>query len=165
VTATIAVAITDLIASAKKWMKGAASAALFSHWLEVNPVPASRPRVTRWGTHYSKTYEGFRRAAAKQLEKADGAPTDAPLLVLVECVVEKPRTGKLSAPRGDVDNYAKGPLDALTKAEKFWKDDDQIQMLVVAKRYAKPGEQPGTNVMWTALDDNPASKRKLKHDL
>ena len=29
-------------------------------WLPVRPVPASRPRVTRWATFYQKPYQAFR---------------------------------------------------------------------------------------------------------
>ncbi len=51
--------------------------------------------------------------------------------------VEKPKTGKLLTPRGDVDNFAKGPLDIGTG--RLWVDDDQIIDLRATKDYVSHG--------------------------
>lgn len=54
---------------------------------------------------------------------------------------------KPSAPRmihdqkPDVDNAAKAVLDALT-AIGAWQDDDQVAILICAKRWEVPGERP-----------------------
>ena len=61
-------------------------------------------------------------------------------------VIRPARTTKLLFPKPDVDNYAKAPLDIITKAEGYWDDDHQIQTLLVGKRYALPDEQEGTYV-------------------
>jgi Holliday junction resolvase RusA-like endonuclease len=146
------VAITEVVASAREWLKGVAQAALFSVWIDATPTPASRPRVTRWGTYYPKTYQTFLKEAAQSLAKIKAQVTDAPLACIVECVVSKPRTGKLLSPKGDADNYAKGPLDALTKAAKFWNDDSQVHLLIAVKRYAQPGEDAGVAIDYVPLN-------------
>lgn len=135
-------------------MKGAAQAALFSFHFSAEPHPASRPRVTRWGgVYYGKNYTAFLAAAKAEAARHKGTPTDQPLAMMVEVVCSKPKTGKLKHPRGDTDNYVKGPLDALVQSEKFMKDDDQVVLLIAAKRYATPGEEPGVNVDWFPLED------------
>lgn len=112
--------------------------------LKVNPVPASRPRVTRWGTYYSKTYKTWRdQVYALIKEQSDVLDND--LTVLVRSNVLKPKTSKKDHPRGDVDNYAKGPLDALTQ-KKFWVDDDLIVNLLSSKKFISEGEEPHTEV-------------------
>ena len=116
--------------------------ALFVIHLAVNPVPASRPRVTKWGTYYGKTYEAFRNSMREALASNNNSPTSDPVDVKVETVVLKPRTGKRDYPRGDVDNYAKGILDSLTSHANVWDDDDQVTNLQISKRYAKPDEEP-----------------------
>lgn len=131
-------------------MRRLAGAGLLTFWLGVNPTPASRPRVSRWGTYYSKTYETFRTKAKTAAEAWKALPTDRPLIVMMECIVEKPRTGKLAFPNGDVDNYAKGPLDTLNKV--IWTDDTQIQILTIAKRYATKGEEAGVLLEWFEPD-------------
>jgi len=143
---------SDLVASFRDSFRRLAGAGLLSFFLAVKPVPASRPRVSKWGTYYAKTYETFRKDATVALNSFDGVPTDRPVIVWIEVVVEKPKTGKLLLPKGDVDNYAKGPLDVFTKAQKFWADDDQVVGLSVFKRYAQPGEQQGFHVMWAPVD-------------
>lgn len=113
----------------------------------VNPVPASRPRVTRWGTYYGKLYKAWMEAVAdvaKENPPGFSLPT-GPLFVINENVIEKPRTSERQYPRGDVDNYAKAALDAITKNKLAWGDDDQVVALLTIKRFASPGEQPHTN--------------------
>lgn len=114
-----------------------------------NPVPASRPRVTRWGTYYPKSYTNWLDQAAKQLKQRLCNSTylgEQSLLVVVESIVTKARTSKLTRPKGDIDNYTKGPLDAITKAGLHWRDDAQVEVLIASKRFAKPGEQARTEV-------------------
>jgi Holliday junction resolvase RusA-like endonuclease len=110
----------------------------------LNPVPASRPRVTRWGTYYSKTYTNWRKEAMGLIKEAK-TTIDNCVTVLVEQIVEKPKTSKKKFPRGDVDNYAKAPTDILT-TKKFWTDDDLITGLWTSKRFAEEGEEPRTEV-------------------
>lgn len=115
-----------------------------------DPVPASRPKVSRYGTHYSKSYAAWRTAAAQFLEGEDlGEPMTGPLAVIVENICRKPRTSKLAHPKGDVDNYAKAALDALK--DIAWTDDRQVVVLVVSKRFAEAGEEPRTEVNWRPL--------------
>ena len=64
---------------------------------------------------------------------------DKRLNVNVECVVKKPKTSILDVPRGDVDNYAKGVLDAMNGV--LWDDDDQIVKLTVSKRFTEQNEE------------------------
>jgi hypothetical protein len=61
-------------------------------------------------------------------------------------VVLRPKTGKLPSPLGDVDNYVKAPLDAITHGQLLWHDDKQVVTLLATKRYAIGGEQPHTYV-------------------
>lgn len=127
-------------------LMGAAKAA--SVVFPFDPVPASRPRVTRWGTYHTKPYKSWLDQAAKTLAACSAVESlaDASLLVFVESVCTKARTSKLTRPKGDVDNYAKGPLDAITKAARHWHDDVQVTALVSTKRFADPGEDARTEV-------------------
>lgn len=147
-------AISKLSDAVKGTIQRLASAGLLSFWMNVKPVPASRPRVTRWnGVYYGKTYEQFRTQAAEALVELESVPTDRPVVVLLEVICEKPKTSKKDMPRGDVDNYAKGPLDVITKAQKIWQDDDQVAAMWVCKRFATDGEQPGIRVSWVELGE------------
>ena len=119
-------------------------------FLEVEPVPASRPRVSRWGTYYGKTYENFRvkcREALRQFQDTV-KHMEEPSECLIEVVAKRPKTSKRDYPRGDVDNFAKGPLDSMTSNGFFWNDDDQITALAVIKRYAEPDEPVGINITY-----------------
>lgn len=111
--------------------------------INTNPVVASRPRVGRWGVYYNKTYATWMKEAKVEVLQSEGdEPFDGPCYVHVEQIVEKPKTSKLAYPRGDVDNFAKGPLDLITKSGKLWRDDNQIVALTCVKRFAKEGETP-----------------------
>lgn len=119
---------------------------LWQVFLPIPPVPASRPRVGRWGTYYSKTYKTWKDLAELLLKEVTPLSplVSAPVFVTVSSVTQRPKTVKLLQPSPDVDNYAKAPLDAITKAQCLWLDDKQVVMLVAAKRYADVDETPHT---------------------
>lgn len=110
-------------------------------WLPIVPVPASRPRFSRWGgPYYGKNYTAFRKEAAvllEQLELPVEFPLRGELQASVIFIVKKPRTSKRTNPRGDVDNYFK-TLDVLNGI--IWKDDDQLVEATMRKQF---GDLPG----------------------
>lgn len=112
--------------------------------IPVPPVPASRPRVSRWGVYYAKTYKDWMKAAAETVPEAT-RQMHGPLRVDMEIVAHRPKTTQRYSPRGDVDNFAKAALDALTK-KGYWPDDDDVTELFVSKRFALPGEEPYTGI-------------------
>jgi len=105
-------------------------------WFNTAPVPASRPRVSKFGTYYGKRYKQFR--AAFQQEVAEFRKGFRPLLadrlrVEASFVVPKPKSGKLVVPRGDIDNYLKALFDGCN--ELVWRDDVQIVEVKATKWY------------------------------
>lgn len=147
------VAITDLFGLIKTAIEKQVGASMLSLVIGGEPVPASRPRVTRFGTYYGKNYTKWMKDSWHYVSSLDSLPTDRPIIVMLEAVVTKPRTSKLSHPRADVDNYAKGPLDLITKAAKetgrgVWEDDRQIVFMGISKRFAEPGEDPGFKIYY-----------------
>lgn len=116
----------------------------------MEPLPASRPRVTRWGTYIAKPYKGWLAAAAKYLKTVNVTIPEGHLRVHVEIVCTKARTSKLTTPKGDIDNYVKAPLDAITHA-KLWNDDKWVTELEARKRFAIPSESAHTRVVIYAV--------------
>lgn len=112
---------------------------------DVNPVSASRPRVTRAGhTYYAGPYKQFRKDMQLQVEErlADFEPLASPLCVQIDCFVTQPKKTKLWTPRADVDNYAKAVLDSFNGV--LWEDDRQIVELHVNKAWTSSWEVPGS---------------------
>lgn len=144
-------AISKLVTNVQKMMKGLAVAGLFSVWIGGKPVPAGRPRVSKWGTYYPKSYTRWMKESWQYVDAIEALPTDQPIAVLIETICPVPQKTEKTAPMGDVDNYSKGPLDLLTKTEKVWEDDRQIVFLAIAKRWADPGEEPGFKVWWCQI--------------
>ena len=116
----------------------------------LNPVPASRPRVTRWGVYYTKTYAAWRKAIHKVLYNNPGRALEGNLAVVLTIRVEKPKTTKRDNPRGDLDNYEKAIYDAISgekgSPKGYWTDDDQIVSTRVDKRWVGPGEPCGYSI-------------------
>lgn len=102
--------------------------------LHINPQPASRPRVTRWGTYHSKKYADWMKLAEELLPVATST-LDGPLIVKTDFHGKKPKTTKRSFPIGDIDNHEKAIWDVLTKKE-YWVDDDLITRSCSSKQYA-----------------------------
>jgi Holliday junction resolvase RusA-like endonuclease len=106
-----------------------------SIWIPVEPVPASRPRVTRWGVYYGKRYTRFRKEVSEILGRKDlpkDLPLSGPLKATVKFYVAKPKSTKREWPNGDLDNYLK-TLDSFNGV--FWLDDDQIVEFEAYKRF------------------------------
>ena len=112
--------------------------------IELAPVPASRPRTTRYGTYYVGPYKRWRVDAEETIPQAE-SPMEGNLNVTLDLVCHKPKTTKRDNPRGDIDNYCKAVLDALTK-KGYWNDDDQIIHLYAHKRWPFKQEAPHIRV-------------------
>ena len=122
----------------------------FELFLPFPPTPASRPRISKWGTYYGKTYKAYRDAADKAIPQARQPVLTGNLKATIEFVCHKPKTTKRQCPVGDIDNHCKAVLDAITGLKKspkgYWNDDDQITELYALKRWVQPGEQPHTRI-------------------
>jgi Holliday junction resolvase RusA-like endonuclease len=118
-------------------------------WLRVDAEP--RPESLRIGrnrVYPGKLYAAFQQECVRQLAgpKTTGLNLQGPLVVAMEFVCTRPKTTKREWPVGDVDNFLKGPMDALTKIEA-WGDDDQVQVAYPTKRYARADETAGVNIV------------------
>lgn len=133
----------DSVEAFKRWAKGKRQLLLT---IPLNPVPASRPRVSRYaGVYYLKTYAMWMKQAALYLPKGDPAFATGTVAVLAEHKVQRPKTTKLGAPRGDVDNFLKATLDAVTKCGAAWTDDDQVAVVIGTKQFTM--EKPRTEII------------------
>jgi len=120
------------------------------------PVPAPRPRMTKTGhVFYPKPYVEQQGLLQREFsrQRASGDPLQGALVVSAEIVIPAPKKTVRVAPPGDVDNLAKGPLDAITKTGRFWSDDTQVAQLFIEKRWAEPGEEPSVRLRINTLED------------
>lgn len=99
----------------------------------IDPVPASRPRVTRRGfSYYAKPYATFKRQFEDEVAKVyQGKPISEDVVVEIRVFVQRPKSTKLAMPRPDVDNYAKAVLDGMNSVVLV--DDRQVHRLTVSK--------------------------------
>lgn len=121
----------------------------------VPPVPASRPRVTRWGTYYTKTYKSYREAADAAIPRSINPPLTGNLKVTIDFACHRPPTTKRLSPRGDIDNHIKAILDSVVGHKKnpkgYITDDMQITELYALKRWVLTGEEPHTRIKLESL--------------
>jgi Holliday junction resolvase RusA-like endonuclease len=128
-------------------------------FVPVKPVPAARPRVTRWGTYFPKTYTDFRNECYHVLSKLSKQYpcNDSACTINIDFICKRPKNPSNAYPVGDLDNYEKGILDALVHCGLFLRDDIQIIKLSSTKRYQKSKEEFGMMITVTELSDEEAS--------
>lgn len=124
-------------------------------FLFCEPVPASRPRVRRYGgVYYGKRYTEWREFAERYLPRVEKT-YEGMIHVEMEIVCSPPKTVKRSHPRGDIDNYIKAMLDAMTGTKDnpkgYWLDDDQIVSMYAMKRFTLEGEEPYIRVTYAEV--------------
>ena len=118
--------------------------------IDGRPIPQPRHRATIGGRMYlpsSAPIRAFKTAVIAAAGKRFRRPLDGPVVVEITALFQRPpsrltasgelRKGAPTHPGrnlGDVDNLAKGALDALTSIA--WNDDSQVVDLRVAKRWA-----------------------------
>tara|TARA_R100000808_G_scaffold21717_1_gene46952 strand:+ start:1119 stop:1526 length:408 start_codon:yes stop_codon:yes gene_type:complete len=115
--------------------------------LLVDPVPASRPRFVKRGnytsTYYAGRYKDFLQetgpVAVEQALRDTGSldfdlPIEQDVAVDILFLVKRPKTTKLSTPKGDVDNYGKAALDLLQLGGVLL-DDKFVSTLHLEKRF------------------------------
>lgn len=112
---------------------------------EVNPCPASRPRVTRWSTYYPKRYTKFKKDMQALTSEMETTLSKNLLSVHVDFYIKMPKswskkkTEKLAntycSNNSDIDNYIKAILDALNGV--LFIDDRQVVEIFARKIYSK----------------------------
>jgi Holliday junction resolvase RusA-like endonuclease len=114
---------------------------------KIDPVPASRPRVTRWGTYYGKKYKNY-KDAMKELTQ-EQVPRYLQGLLFADMTFFVPMAkswpakkksshlGRYCDNNADLDNYEKAILDSLTGVA--FKDDCQIVKQSSRKIWALEG--------------------------
>ena len=135
--------------------------ARYTFFIPIEPMPAPRPRFVvrgRFASPYMpKEYTAWKDAVVEFVRRVQVDPPppagllQGPLAVHINVRATRPRTSKLTHPSPDVDNYAKGVLDAITQSERWWEDDRQVVRLVVTKAWAPWAQDVGTEVTITPI--------------
>lgn len=120
-------------------------------WIPGQPAAASRPKLGKFGVYYGKKYAAWLPMARDFVKEFWPAPKlEGPAYVSLAFHVKRSNThygtGRNRAilnayglerplPLSDIDNYAKGPLDALTGVA--FDDDVQVAALMARKQWTK----------------------------
>lgn len=123
-----------------------------SFFLPITPKATQRSRCTCRGrfaqVYTDPKYKEWREEAIPLLREVAStedfrAVRDRPVRINTEVVARRPKTTKLAAPPGDLDNFEKGLWDAITATGEWWADDKQIIESQTSKRWTREGEEPG----------------------
>ena len=116
----------------------------FNLFLEVKPMPAPRPRVTRNGTYNKKEYTQYKELIKMAyIAKYKGCLTYKPVAMYLDFFFKIPKSwskkkkenARWHTSRPDSDNLAKSIKDALNCVAYL--DDSQVCFLQVRKQYAQ----------------------------
>ena len=135
-------------------------------------TPKPQPRVKAFsrgghaGVYTPKTADEWKSAIADQMREHANTAIDGAVRVTMCFYMQRPkshfRTGKKtshllkeSAPKhhtvkGDIDNYCKGVMDALTNMQ-VWRDDSQVVQLSLFKSWAE--SEPGMSLVITTENE------------
>ena len=101
---------------------------------DIDPCPASRPRVSRWSTYYPKKYTQFRKEMKALTSEMETIPSEKLISVDIEFNVRIPKSwskkkskeknGQYCDNSCDIDNYLKAILDSLNGV--LFVDDRQV---------------------------------------
>lgn len=119
--------------------------------IPLNPVPASRPRVTRRSTFYPKKYTQFKQdmkwAIGGLSIPKEYMPFKSNIRCDIQLYIQMPKSdskkkkkelkGRYCDNNADLDNYAKAILDSFNKV--LYNDDRQIVELSISKRWSEEG--------------------------
>jgi len=114
----------------------------------INPVPASRPKVTRYSVYYGKKYTQFKKDMSILLRKYGGQKYTGIVRCDIEFHIQIAKStskkkknlldGQYCDNNADLDNYEKAVLDSLTGVT--FGDDSSIVELSSSKRWAIDGK-------------------------
>ena len=117
---------------------------IISHQFDINPVPAARPRVSRWSTYYPKKYTQFKKDMEALTGELDTTPCENLVCVSLEFLIKIPKSwSKKKRLAGentycnnnsDIDNYIKAILDSLNGV--YFIDDRQVVEVFAIKKYS-----------------------------
>tara|TARA_R110000765_G_scaffold328567_2_gene419529 strand:+ start:1716 stop:2141 length:426 start_codon:yes stop_codon:yes gene_type:complete len=117
---------------------------IISHQFNINPVPAARPRVSRWSTYYPKKYTQFKKDMEALTSELNTTPCENLVCVSLEFMIKIPKSWskkkRLASENtycnnnADIDNYIKAILDSLNGV--FFIDDKQVVEVFAMKKYS-----------------------------
>ena len=117
---------------------------IISHQFDINPVPAARPRVSRWSTYYPKKYTRFKKEMEALTGELDTTPCENLVVVSLRFKIKIPqswskkkrleRENTYCNNNSDIDNYIKAILDSLNGV--YFMDDRQVVEVFASKKYS-----------------------------
>lgn len=118
--------------------------------------PHPRPRVSKFGTYYPKSYTEYKQTAQHQLReqwKGDAIKNTIEIDILFLCTKPKSRVRKKtshfrtprSCTRGDLDNLIKSVLDVLQDSEVM-ENDSQVYKISAAAYFCGVQEKAHTTI-------------------